>query len=756
MSSTKQLDDLFQRHAGRPLLIDAASQRELTYAEAHERASALATVFREEGLQPGDRLAVALPNCVETPITYLAALICGLVIVPLGSGFGRRDLRDILDRVKPRLTLLTGADTSAPAHRAVADAAVRSVTLAVAGDTGALDIWSLPEGGPATFESRQADDLAAIHFTSGSTGTPRGVAHRLRDFVDNAGRYSTTTNLDETCRFHHTLPMSYMAGYYNLLLLPMTLGASVVIDRAFDARSVLQFWDVPRAHDANVLWLVPTILAMLLKVDRTDEGRAYCREKVRHMACGTAPLPVELRTAFESEYGVAVHNSYGLSETLLATVSRGHSAPNNGGVGVALPGVEVAIASTGSTSGPIRVRSQDTMVGYVEGCDRANRLLLSSPLDDGGWLDTGDIGILGEDGSLHITGRSKEIIIRGGVNVSSIEIENALVDEPGAELLAVVGVPHELLGEQIALVVTTTEGTQFNDLEARLRARSATVFDAGPKPDVYVHIDEMPMTPTGKVRKGALRDMVIDLLGMPPVAKGFKVDAPEELPEPAPRPWSSVVDLTHPIHEGMVSFPSPNHPEPEILVLARHEEQGRMTRRLILGSHTGTHADAPLHFVPNGAPIDSIKLERLVGPAQVADLSGVEPLTEVSREQLELALGGAPRQPRVLLRFDWAERFVDLRFYSESPYLSQEACLWLLSEGVDVLGMDTPSPDDPRQGPGSELDSPNHQILLGAGVVLLEYLANLDQLQSTDVYLVALPLPITGADGAPMRVIALS
>jgi kynurenine formamidase len=119
-------------------------------------------------------------------------------------------------------------------------------------------------------------------------------------------------------------------------------------------------------------------------------------------------------------------------------------------------------------------------------------------------------------------------------------------------------------------------------------------------------------------------------------------------------------------------------------------------------------------------------------------------------------MGGAPRQPRVLLRYDWSPRFVDLDFYHRSPYLSREACHWLVDQGVKLLGMDTPSPDDPRLGQGSAEDSPNHKILLPAGVAMLEYLNNLDQLPPGEVYLVALPLNVVGSDGAPARVIAFA
>lgn len=756
MSAAQQLGGALAEHAARPFLIDPASGRELTYADAHERASSLAAAFSDLGLNQGDRLAISLPNCLELPLVYLASLIAGITVVPLGSGFGRRELREIVERVSPRIVLAGGSGRTEQLEAVAAEADLSLAVISTGGSDGPIDVWSLPPSPLADIAGAEGL-LTSVHFTSGSTGVPRGVAHRLEDFIGNAQRYASVTGLDEACRFHHALPMSYMAGYYNLILLPMSVGASVVIDRAFDARSVLRFWDVPRAHGVNVLWLVPTILAMLLKVDRGPEGREFCRKHVRHLACGTAPLPPEIRSEFEREYGVAVLDSYGLSETLLATACHGEAESTTAGVGPALPGVEIRVTAATEARGAICIRSPDIMVGYVEGCDEDGSLRVNLPVDDDGWLDTGDIGLLDDRGSLHITGRTKDIIIRGGVNVSSAEIEAALGDEPGADRIAVVGVPHEILGEQIAVVVAAVEDTPFEELEARLRTHATRVLDAGPRPDVYVQIDEMPTTPTGKVRKGALRDMVIDALGLPSGAKGFKVDAPEaKQRDLTAGPWSEVVDLTHPIFEGMVSFPSPNHPAPEVTILAQHEQQGRMTRRLVLGTHTGTHADAPLHFVPGGAAIDSIALDRLVGPAQVADLSGTEPLTEISKSRLEGALGGPPRHPRVLLRFGWAQRFVDQGFYTDSPFLSRECCRWLVAEGVDVLGMDTPSPDDPRLGQGAEEDSPNHHVLLGAGVVLLEYLANLDRLAHGEVFLVALPLPVVGADGAPMRVIALA
>jgi len=215
-----------------------------------------------------------------------------------------------------------------------------------------------------------------------------------------------------------------------------------------------------------------------------------------------------------------------------------------------------------------------------------------------------------------------------------------------------------------------------------------------------------------------------------------------------------IIDLSHPIAEGMTTFPVDWHPRVEISVLGTHELRGRETRRLVLGTHTGTHVDAPRHFVPEGATVDQLPLDILVGPARLIDLSGLPPGSAVGVAELEAALGEA-RPERLLLRYDWSDRYVDQGFYRNHSYLTVDAAEWLVARGVRLIGMDTPMPDNPEHGRGSELDSPIHKILLGNGVVLVEYLRNLDELRGPDVDLVVLPLNVVGGDGAPARCIAI-
>ena len=214
-----------------------------------------------------------------------------------------------------------------------------------------------------------------------------------------------------------------------------------------------------------------------------------------------------------------------------------------------------------------------------------------------------------------------------------------------------------------------------------------------------------------------------------------------------------IVDLSFPIHEGMTTFPVHWHPVVEITQLGRFGIEGRESRKLVLGTHTGTHIDAPRHFIADGATIDQLPLDIFVGPAMLVDFSHAQPLQEMQVVDFERQLGD--RSPeRVVLRFDWSDHWGGPRYYAEQPYISDEAARWLVARGIRLLAMDTPQADSPKNGRGSQRDSPVHKILLGAGVIKLEYLNNLRQVIAREFELIALPLNIRGGDGAPARCIA--
>jgi len=215
-----------------------------------------------------------------------------------------------------------------------------------------------------------------------------------------------------------------------------------------------------------------------------------------------------------------------------------------------------------------------------------------------------------------------------------------------------------------------------------------------------------------------------------------------------------ITDLSLTIEEGMMTFPTHWHPVAEITILGRHGVEGRETRKLVLGTHIGTHADAPRHFIPQGKGIDQVPLDVLVGPAKILNFTPCHPLQEIDVPDLEAKLGGKVPS-RIILRTDWSEHFGQMPFYTQYPFLSENAAKWLVEKGVRLIAMDTPSPDNPAHSRGTPKDSPNHKVLLGAGVVLVEYICNLKALMSPEVELIVLPLRLKDCDGSPVRCIAI-
>jgi arylformamidase len=204
----------------------------------------------------------------------------------------------------------------------------------------------------------------------------------------------------------------------------------------------------------------------------------------------------------------------------------------------------------------------------------------------------------------------------------------------------------------------------------------------------------------------------------------------------------------------MQTFAAHWHPIVEITQLGRHGIEDRETRKITFGTHTGTHIDAPLHFIPHGKSVDKIPIEKLIGKATVVNLSFAKNRQEITPSDLEVAIGNRSME-RLLVRFDWHKQWGNRDYYVEHPYLSEDACQWIVDHGCILLALDTPQPDNPQSPVFGSCCAPNHKILLGNEVVLVEYLTNTDKIKQDEIFLMVSPLNIMNADGAPARVVAL-
>ncbi len=215
-----------------------------------------------------------------------------------------------------------------------------------------------------------------------------------------------------------------------------------------------------------------------------------------------------------------------------------------------------------------------------------------------------------------------------------------------------------------------------------------------------------------------------------------------------------IIDLTYNIEPGMTTFNAYWHPAVSIEQLGKHESEGRESRKITLGTHCGTHVDAPSHFVRKGRTIDQVPLSDLMGPITIIDFSHLGKNGVVAKKMLEKV----KLTKRVLFKFGWGVNWKTINFYKDYPFLSLEAAEYLVQKGVELIATDTPSLDDSRiklQGSvlGSEDDSPVHKIILRNNLVLVEYIANLDKVKDLNGWnIIVMPLRVKGGDGAPARV----
>ncbi len=215
-----------------------------------------------------------------------------------------------------------------------------------------------------------------------------------------------------------------------------------------------------------------------------------------------------------------------------------------------------------------------------------------------------------------------------------------------------------------------------------------------------------------------------------------------------------IIDLSYLIEEGMTTYPVPWHPVVEITQLGRHGIENRESRRIVLGTHIGTHVDAPRHFIPKGGTIEFMPLDLMVGPATLVDFSHAKAKQEFGVDDFRKALG-RERPRRLVMRFDWSRYWGTMAYYQTQPFISEEAAQWLIDRGVRLLGMDTAQPDSPDNGRTGPKDSPVHKIMLAKGCYLLEYLCNLRKIRQSRFELIVAPLRLKEGDGAPARVLAI-
>ncbi|MFD0274085.1 acyl-CoA synthetase [Kitasatospora sp. NPDC127111] len=530
--------DLLVRAAGRwpdrtalTVLPEAARWREpvrLTFAELLERVHRYANVLHRFGVRRGAPVALMAPNCAELIPAALAAQLAGIA-VPLNGGLALAHLGELLRRSGARVLVAAGPELAPdvwaklPELAEALDAVLVLRPTAAVGDPAPLpridgvligylaDLARAEDASAFTGESPRPGDLAAFFHTGGTTGTPKLAAHTHGSEVANAWMIAAISTLDSDAVIFAALPLFHVNALVVTLLAPLFKGQQVVWAGPLGYREPAlygEFWSVVEHYGIAAMSAVPTVYQVLAQC---PVGAADI-SSLRYAMVGASPLPDAVRTAFEARTGVTLVEGYGLTEATCASARSFPDAPRPGAVGQRMPYQQVKVVHPDSgaelpagQTGLLAIAGPTVFAGYVTGRDAQGRPVLDGlgTLVDG-WLDTGDLARLDADGFVHLAGRSKDLIIRGGHNIDPAVIEDALLAHPHVTGAGAVGRPDPHAGEVPVAYVTLAPQTDVNEDELR-RWAAARVPERAAAPKSVTVLAALPVTDVGKPYKPALR-----------------------------------------------------------------------------------------------------------------------------------------------------------------------------------------------------------------------------------------------------------
>jgi long-chain acyl-CoA synthetase len=468
-----------------------------TAGALHAQAVRLAAGFVGLGVRPGDRVVVCMTNCPEVLLSYAALWRTGAAPTPVISAVAPVELRHVLTDSGAVLAIASEGSLALVAE-AVQGLDVRVVLAGPVLLPGAdLLLAELEQAGDGALVTRADDDLAALLYTGGTTGRAKGVVLSHGGLRDIAAARAQVFSRSGAVDLLLPLPLSHVYGLLNAVTrMQLAEPGFVVLQRRFDAA---QWLGLAAGLRPQAGALVPSMLQLLLRQDL----EAADLESLRYLTTGGAPLAVAVREEFERRVpGVRVCDGYGCTEVTSTATMNPYDAPRSGSVGLPLPGVSVRVVDelgepvpTGS-DGEVCVRSAGVMQGYWQ-----DPAATAQAVRDG-WMHTGDVGHLDEDGYLYVVDRIKDLIIRGGFNVYPRDVEDVLLAHPSVATAAVVGRPDDLLGEEVVAYVSLT-GPPVPTEELVAWCRERLGRHKHPR-EVHV-LPAVPLTSVGKTDRKVLR-----------------------------------------------------------------------------------------------------------------------------------------------------------------------------------------------------------------------------------------------------------
>ena len=446
----------------------------ITAGELEDATRRVAGRLHGAGLGPGDRMLFSAESSLELVIAHVAALRSGIVVVPANTGYRAREVAHIVSDARPKAALVDSDDRAAWVR-----AAAGAGTLVVGPEV------DLPEHAAPRLDSAAPEDPALIGYTSGTTGSPKGAVLSHANLLASSESVALAWRWSAADRLVLALPLFHAHGLCVGLHGTLLAGASAVLLPRFEVDAVL---DAVGEHGASMFFGVPTMYHRLAQSPRVGE-----LAPLRLCVSGSAPLPAELHRSLGERCGQQVLERYGMTETLMLVSNPYDGERRPGSVGFPLPGVELRLSGDGE--GEIQVRGANVFAGYWERPEATAESFLDR------WFRTGDLATLDPEGYVRILGRSKELIISGGLNVYPREVEEVLLSHPDVAEVAVVATPSDEWGEVVTAFVVSAGDHRSPEPLLAFAAEQLAPFK---RPRNLHFVDSLPRNALGKILKHEL------------------------------------------------------------------------------------------------------------------------------------------------------------------------------------------------------------------------------------------------------------
>ncbi|BDZ68995.1 class I adenylate-forming enzyme family protein [Methanobacterium ferruginis] len=475
------LKNIFKKKWQEELIIDGVNERSFTYEDFFNLALTLGDELSYHGLEKGDILCLLMDNSLGLLVSYFACLLSGFTVLPIDPYKGEREIAEILSLVAYKKIICDSNEFE------YLDKVIKFSNF----DLKSKKIKVTPH--ISIFENLDYDQLFLITYTSGSTGTPKGVMHSFNNLVSTSIAFNKEFNFGEENIFYHNLPMTYMAGILNLFVMPLICESKIVLGERFSISNIMRFWDLPVKYSVNTFWFIPTIISLLMKLDRGENGVKYSQTENITGCVGTAPLNHKLKEDFETKYNIHLYESYGLSETLFVSSNSSKVDYVDNAVGKVLEGVEIDFTNDKE----ILINVPWMFLGYAN---------LKNQNCENGKFKSGDLGKFTEEHILMITGRKKDLIIKGGINISPRKIEDYISGLEFFEEQVIMGLEDPVLGETTACVYIPKNSFQSND-KKQINDELSHELGRDYIIDQFIELEEIPKNINGKVDKIKIKEL---------------------------------------------------------------------------------------------------------------------------------------------------------------------------------------------------------------------------------------------------------